>query len=134
MQLNKKILLVDDDPDDQDIFITVLREIQPTFEYKTVNNGVEALDYLMQTVPLPSLILMDINMPVMNGLDCLAEILKINELKSIPVVMLTTSNDPPTKKQSLKLGAKLFLTKASALNDIKSQLRIVLEEQVVSGL
>jgi CheY-like chemotaxis protein len=130
MHTHNRILLVDDDPDDLEIFISAFKEIQPAIICLTANNGVEALDYLIQSAPPPSLVLMDVNMPVMNGLECLAEIKKINEFKSIPVVMLTTSNDPPSRKQSLKLGAKLFLTKAAALNDIKSQLRMVLEEQM----
>jgi CheY-like chemotaxis protein len=134
MHTHNRILLVDDDPDDLEIFISAFKEIQPAIICLTANNGVEALDYLIQSAPPPSLVLMDVNMPVMNGLECLAEIKKINEFKSIPVVMLTTSNDPPSRKQSLKLGAKLFLTKAAALNDIKSQLRMVLEEQMAYGL
>jgi CheY-like chemotaxis protein len=134
MHTHNRILLVDDDPDDLEIFISAFKEIQPGIICLTANNGVQALDYLIQSAPPPSLVLMDVNMPVMNGLECLAEIKKINEFKSIPVVMLTTSNDPPSRKQSLKLGAKLFLTKAAALNDIKSQLRMVLEEQMAYGL
>src|SRR4249920_148287 len=100
--ISNRILLVDDDIDDQEIFISVLKEIQPGVEYVTAKNGLEAMDYLVQAVPPPTLIFMDINMPVMNGLQCLAEIKSIHEFRDIPVVMLTTSNDPPTKKQSLK--------------------------------
>jgi CheY-like chemotaxis protein len=133
MILNNKILLVDDDSDDLEIFISTLKEIEPGVKYSIAYNGSEALDYLLRSDSMPTLILMDINMPVMNGLECLAEIKKINKLKSIPVVMLTTSTDPPTSKQSLKLGAKLFLTKASSLKEIKLQLQTVLAEQLAAG-
>ncbi|MEO5569777.1 MAG: response regulator [Bacteroidia bacterium] len=75
----------------------------------------------------PSLILLDLNMPVMNGLECLAQLKKINAYKGIPVVILTTSNDPPTEKQSLKMGAKFFLTKAGSMSSIRSQLIHALE-------
>lgn len=123
---NRKILLVDDDDDDQQLFKEVLREIEPTLQFAMAGNGAEALQKLSAETFLPSFIIMDINMPKMNGLECLSILKNDEKYKGIPVVMLTTSNDPPSARQALKLGAILFLTKAASLFDIRFQLREVL--------
>jgi len=108
MKTSKSILLVEDDKDDQNFFIQALREIENATLYHVANNGKEALDKLDNPV-LPDIIFMDINMPVMNGIECLSAIIKNPQIKDIPVVMLTTD----TGKIDIvrKLGAKAFIKK-----------------------
>ncbi|HKR04963.1 MAG TPA: response regulator [Bacteroidia bacterium] len=131
MLKNRKILLVDDDEDDQELFTEVLRAIEPSLQFAMAGNGAEALQKLSVETPLPSFILMDINMPKMNGLECLSILKNDEKYKDIPVVMLTTSTDPPSARQALKLGATRFLTKAASLFDIRSQLREVLTKDFI---
>src|SRR4249919_2109798 len=88
-----------------------LSEIENATLYDVANNGKEALDRLENSVILPDLIFMDINMPVMNGIECLAEIIKNPQTRNIPVVILSTE----TKQSALvqTLGAKAFISKPS---------------------
>ncbi|MEP7168845.1 MAG: response regulator [Bacteroidota bacterium] len=128
MSFHKKILLVDDDSDDQEFFMEALKELEPTLECSIANNGLEALEYLSTNPPPPSLIFLDLNMPNMNGFECLAELSKVKQYKDIPVIILTTSNDPENKERSLKMGARVFLTKVPGMAAIKFQLHEMLEK------
>lgn len=74
-------------------------------------NGKSALEFLNQTKVLPDLILMDINMPVMDGLECLRSIRKNDVLKSIPVVMFSTSDNPEDIKSSFSNFASGYILK-----------------------
>ena len=122
-----KILLIDDDADDQFIFKDALTEIAAGIECVTANNGLEALDYLKTTVPNPSLIFLDLNMPFMNGFECLERIKKENLLKEIPVVIFTTSDNPVDKKRTKELGAEIFFTKTPNFKLLKEKLRDILK-------
>ncbi|SRR6266542_6222252 len=123
---HKKILLVDDDADDQLIFTDAMSEVDPGIECITVNNGMEALVYLQTAIPLPSLIFLDLNMPLMNGFQCLAQIKKDNEFKHLPVIIYTTSDNPVDKKRTRELGAEIFFTKISDFKLLKAELLDIL--------
>ena len=125
MNTHKNIFLVDDDADDPLFFMEALSQIENTSLYDIANNGKEALMRLKNSVVLPDLIFMDINMPVMNGMECLAEIVKNPQIRNIPIVMLTSA----TEKIELarKLGAKAFLKKSCDSRVLREQL-----EQMIS--
>ena len=92
---SKKVLCVDDDEDDQMIVSETIQEIDNSIEVVTALNGVEALEILERTKSdndLPCLIIMDINMPLMDGKQTLVEIRKDRALDGVPVVMFTTSS------------------------------------------
>ena len=93
-----RILLVDDNPDDQFIFADALDEIAKNVECVTANNGVEAIAYLNTANPIPSLIFLDLNMPFMNGFQCLEQIMKDDKLRHLPVIIYTTSDNPHRRK------------------------------------
>lgn len=122
-----KILLVDDDVDDQFIFIDAINEIAPGIECKAVNNGLEAIDHLQKANPRPSLIFLDLNMPFMNGFECLVHLKKDNLLKEIPVIIFTTSDSPREIKLTKELGAEVFLTKTSNFKLLKAKLLDILK-------
>ena len=85
-----RILLVDDDPDDQFIFADTLDEIAKNVECVTANNGVEAIAYLNTANPIPSLIFLDLNMPIMSGhefLKCQQQ--QAKAIANIPVIVMT---------------------------------------------
>ena len=119
---HKKILLVDDDVDDQLIFIDALNEVEPAIECITFNNGLEALAQLKTIALKPSLIFLDLNMPFMNGFEWLEQIKKDDQFKEIPVVIFTTSNNPADEKRTKELGAALFFTKTPDFKLLKSKL------------
>lgn len=120
------ILLVDDDADDQLIFKDALNEIAAGIECATANNGLEALDYLKATVLKPTLIFLDLNMPFMNGFECLARIKKEDPLKEIPIVIFTTSDYPGDEQRTKELGAEIFLTKGPSFKLLKEKLLDIL--------
>lgn len=89
------VLCVDDDPDDQMLVLDIIREIDPTIRVASAVNGVEALRFLEEAKnreELPCLVIMDINMPLMDGKQALARIRKDDDLEGVPVVLFTTSS------------------------------------------
>ena len=101
----RSVLLVDDDLDDQDIFRTALSEVAASVALTTANNGEDALQKLHGNSHYPDLIFLDINMPVLNGFDTLAQIKKEDPIKEIPVFIYTTSARPEDIEKAKELGA-----------------------------
>ena len=109
---SKRILLVEDDHLDAMTVRRAFRDINANAILDLTGNGEEALDYLRQPGQTkPALILLDLNMPRMNGIEFLHEVKKDASLREIPVVVLTTSREQAEKAESLKLGAAGFITK-----------------------
>ncbi|MEP7266369.1 MAG: response regulator [Saprospiraceae bacterium] len=127
MWTDKKILLVDDDADDQLFFVDAIKELEPNLECDVASNGLEALVHLENVPPPPSIIFLDLNMPMMNGFECLTQLKKINEYKEIPVIIFTTSNHPIDMERTISMGAKMFLTKPPDFNVLKNKLREILQ-------
>ena len=125
------ILLVDDDLDDAELFCDALVAADPDFKCHAARNGREALD-LLDKILIPSLIFLDLNMPVMNGWDCL-KLLKSNALyKNIPVLMYSTSSNQNEKAIAADLGALGFITKPDDYGELKRILK-VLTLQIKNG-
>lgn len=126
-QMEGRILLVDDDEDDQSIFLTIVEKVRPTLQCTTAWNGVDALNILSTSAPLPEMIFLDLNMPLMNGHQFLTEIGKNSEFRDIPIVVLSTSAHLPNREKALlDLGAWHFFTKPNSLAAWEEQLRPVL--------
>ena len=105
-----RILLVEDDIDDQYFFREALSLLSPALSCQIAENGVEALK-LLKELPRFDIIFMDINMPKMNGIECL-QVLKSNDsYKNIPVVILSTSSDQAYIDRCKILGATYYFTK-----------------------
>ena len=124
MKQSKCILLVEDDDDDQEFFISAIEDMDNVIVQAVVRNGKEALKHLENSTILPSVIFMDIDMPLMNGIECLTEIIKNPKTKEIPVVMLTTSTYQSERSQSL--GAKAFIMKPDNVNTLRQQVEDIL--------
>ncbi|MCW3075980.1 MAG: rcp1 3 [Bacteroidetes bacterium] len=106
-----EILLVDDDLDDQMFFKDVLSEIYPEIKCNIAGHGLEALLYLNSDIKFPSLIFLDLNMPVMNGFECLQKLKGDNRFKKIPVIIISTSSNPYDMEKAREMGAEHFFTK-----------------------
>jgi CheY-like chemotaxis protein len=121
-----KILLIDDDEDDQVFFKEALALINPFLQCDTAANGKIALDKLNASISLPDIIFLDLNMPFMNGLEFLIQIRKEAGLNRIPLGIFTTSNIVRDKELAKELGARFFLTKPNDFQLLRKQLQQVL--------
>jgi CheY-like chemotaxis protein len=105
------ILIVDDDPEDISLFCEAIHEIDSFFKCIAAKSGKEAIQMLSSLVKLPDYIFLDINMPGMNGYECLTEIKKNPKLEDIPVVMHSSTLNKEEINRSKELGAAEFLPK-----------------------
>lgn len=111
--------MADDDADDRDFTRTAMQESRLVNELRFVEDGEDLLDYLRRKgrytnpkdAPRPGLILLDLNMPRKDGREALREIKSDPALKSIPIVVLTTSKAEEDVLRSYNLGANCFITK-----------------------
>jgi len=119
-------LLIDDDRDDQEIFCLAAKDVTETINCTCENDGVEAVTKLNNdTSLLPDCIFIDMNMPRMNGRQCLIEIKKINRLANVPIYMCSTSSDPAVIEETKKLGAVDFIVKPPTLTEFTKTLSFV---------
>ncbi|HLP51982.1 MAG TPA: response regulator [Chitinophagales bacterium] len=121
----KNILLVEDDRHDQFFFIKALKNIENVVIQDIAEDGIAAIAKLESLPVLPDLIFMDINMPRMNGLECLEEISKHATYSQIPVVMLSTSTEELELTRSL--GAKGFIKKSGNTDLLQQNLQGILD-------
>lgn len=116
------VLNVDDDQEDREFFCDALREIDPTITCLIAGSGMEALALLENRSPLPDYIFLDINMPMMDGKQCLKALKSTPHLHSIPVIMYSTSTDTREIKECYKLGAEDFLIKPHSYDKLVNDL------------
>ena len=111
-QKNLHIIIAEDDDDDADLISEIFNN-NPNFGKVTlVTNGEELLNFLKDTAnENPDVILTDINMPILNGIEALQEILNNNDHKNIPCFVYSTSINPSYKEQCDVLGVKEYLIK-----------------------
>ena len=120
------ILMAEDDPDDQLLTSEAFEEVYLRNPLEIVNDGEELMDYLYQRgdfssregLPLPGLILLDLNMPRKDGREALQEIKTNDKFKSIPIVILTTSKADEDIIRSYELGANSYITKPVTLKNL----------------
>jgi response regulator of citrate/malate metabolism len=124
----KTCLIVDDDQDDQEIFLMTVAKINKDIKCFTSNNGIEALILLQSKQFIPDYIFLDVNMPKMSGIECLKAIKNLPHLNSSKVFMYSTALESTTLKQSKELGALDFIIKPASLSALKETLSAVLEK------
>jgi CheY-like chemotaxis protein len=112
MKGKKPILLVEDDKVDTMTVTRALKEIHVSNNIINVGNGIEALEYLRnESNETPCIILLDLNMPKMNGIEFLEVVKHDDKLKMIPVVVLTTSKEEQDKVDSFRLSVAGYMIK-----------------------
>ena len=126
----KFTLFIDDDLDDQEIFSLVMREISDNITCVFANDGVSALEIIKADDSfIPDWIFIDVNMPRMNGIRCLAEIKKFKHLQHVPVFIYSTSAETSVVEESKRMGATGFIKKYIDTNDLKEELsKIILSK------
>lgn len=122
------ILVVDDSKDDIELTTIALSAARPAVHVASALSGKTALDLLRRDKPLPSLILIDVKMPGMSGLDTLREIRRDERLKHLPVVMVTCSSLESDRDRSLAAGANDFLSKAFSIGQFSNDLKTILDQ------
>jgi CheY-like chemotaxis protein len=122
----KNLLLIDDDEDDQEIFLTALEKVNQSIHCIALDSAVEAMQKLENGQINPDLIFLDLNMPIMNGQQFLVEIKKEESLKNIPVIILSTSSHKATIELTKELGAIDFFSKPDKFEDYISLLSSVI--------
>jgi CheY-like chemotaxis protein len=120
----KRILLVEDDPRDVELTLSALDEFNLANGVFVVNDGLEALNYLLHEgkyssidIGFPAVILLDIKLPKLSGLEVLKIIKSDQRLSNIPVVMLTSSDQEPDLKEAYSFGANAYVVKPVDFQD-----------------
>jgi CheY-like chemotaxis protein len=119
--MHKKILLIDDDEDEQFFFSEALKEINTAVKFFSAADASEGLK-LMRFL-LPDIVFIDINMPLLNGMECLDMIKNDDKIKSIPVVIYSTGMDKTVSDDALKKGAVDCLKKQNTIKGLTAILR-----------
>jgi len=117
--VSKTILLVEDNPDDEELTLLALEEFRLANDIVVARDGEEALDYLFgrgrycdrDTSRVPQLVLLDINLPKLNGTEVLKAIREDDRTRFVPVVMLTTSREERDLVSSYRQGANSYIVK-----------------------
>src|SRR5437870_829220 len=115
-----QIVVADDDLDDQELIQRAFAGAKVKFAITKVYDGVQLLDYLLKqekykynSDPNPNLILLDLNMPLMDGFQALKEIKRVPGLRDIPIYVITTSRSEADKKRAMEYGATGFYHKGA---------------------
>ena len=124
------MLIADDDEDDIYLLDSAFKESHLAVKVDFVQNGLEVLTYLDRinsNNPLPDLIVLDLNMPLLSGRETLLKLKESLRYKNIPVVILTTSISEKEKAHCLEMGAALYLFKSSGFDKIVSTAKYLYE-------
>lgn len=112
------VILIDDDEDDRFLFQQAFRPYMATYLLQTLENGAELFELLEDGLALPALVILDLNMPLMDGFDVLWRLRQHPVYHLIPVVILTTSEAQTDRQRAQDLGANRFITKPPTLPDL----------------
>jgi len=121
------ILLVEDDPDDQEMIIDIIKSQGIKNQVMSVANGQQALEYLTSATEQLFLILCDINMPLMGGIELRKRINNSEALrrKSIPFIFLTTTASPTAVKEAYEMSVQGFFEKSNGLAEFKRLIKLI---------
>ncbi len=123
MKRPKTCLLIDDDADDQEVFLTALRDVSATAVCLIAPDGDRALKLLNEGKAVPDYIFLDLNMPRMDGFEFLVAVKESKSLRDIPVIVYSTTTHHEQVAKVKKLGAKEFFTKTYKYKDLCALLR-----------
>ena len=119
------IVIVDDDPEDQEIFQLALQSIGADNPVRFFENGKKALEYLYNTDEQPFLIISDMNIPLMNGLELRAAIQndEVLRAKAVPFIFMSTDASPIAVRKAYELTIQGFFQKPSSINELEHMLK-----------
>jgi len=130
--MKRSILIIDDSPDDIELTILAIERCRTDLMPYIARDGKIALELLGESKSLPSLILLDLKMPGMGGVDFLREVRANERLKEIPVIVVTTSNLDADRNESLKAGANAFLHKDFRMEYFCNELEMLVDRWIAA--
>lgn len=135
-KLHYNILLADDDEDDCSFFQEALDDLSVSVTLVTVNDGVQLMDYLTANSSgnLPDMLFLDLNMPRKNGHECLKEIKDIERLKTLPIIIFSTSLDTEIVDLMFEKGATYYIRKPGDFSKLKNVIGKALTTTTENGL
>lgn len=120
------IFYADDDGDDRELFADAIEEVNPDIKLFLARDGQEIIQLLEDHNEVPDFIFLDINMPVMSGKECLKRLKRLDRLKSVPIIMYTTTSNKEEFKNLVLLGAAECVVKGVSFQAIKDSIRNIL--------
>jgi CheY-like chemotaxis protein len=123
-----KVLLAEDDEDDQFFFSDALAGLPFPTELTIVSNGHDAVEKLSHSANKPDIIFLDLNMPKMNGKECLKQIRTNKTLTSVPCIILSTSSAHTEIEETYHAGANLYLLKPNENGNLLKMVNKVLKQ------
>lgn len=131
----KYIALAEDDADDQLLFTEALKQVCSDNILTTVSNGTLMLELLRKNKnSLPDVVVLDVNMPGMSGIECLKIIRSKPEFNHLPIVILSTTTDPKTVDDAYVSGASGYAVKPGKFDDLKSIVGKIAEFELMSSV
>ena len=128
--MRKVILVIDDDADDRELFREALHETDSNAEFLSATNGQEALDLLSKPGQiLPDIIFLDLNMPRLDGRQCLLRLRAMPRFDKVPIIIFTTLKPADDGKEYRRLGADMCVTKPMLYGDLQQTIRSILSVQ-----
>ncbi len=127
MKVKEQLKLYEDDAAGQMLHELIEQILKEKYDVTPLNSGVRALQYLKKNKP--DLILLDVRMASMDGIETLREIREMEDRKDIPVIMLTSQNDKRTVLESLMLGAENYILKPFTIQDLYDRIDSVLDNE-----
>ena len=125
--MHKTFMLVDDDADDRELFTLALQNVAPAVHLRCFKNGSEAIQHLKTTSTRADLIFLDLNMPIMDGWECIRQLKQDASLKHIPVIIYTTSSNEKDIHKARVAGAKCYFIKPDDFTTLNNTLLLITE-------
>ncbi|HEY0656349.1 MAG TPA: response regulator [Chryseosolibacter sp.] len=122
---HETVLYIDDDPDDQEFFVTALSASRPDVKCYVAKDSHSALE-IIETIPAPKIIFIDLHLPRVNGIELLRKLKTIDGFALIPTYILSSTLFEPYAQMIKELGGSGFLKKPASLNDFKVMFDAVL--------
>jgi DNA-binding response OmpR family regulator len=134
MSNTKVCLVIDDDPDDQEIFVMCVKKVSDNINCRTCDSGVEAISMLTTDREfIPGYIFLDVNMPKMSGMECLQELRKIDKLKATKIFMYSTTTETIMMNESKSFGADDFIIKPLKTSELREKLTTIFQSSEIIG-
>jgi CheY-like chemotaxis protein len=120
----KTIIMADDDEDDREFFRLALENISGDYKLLTFNDGASLVKYLRENRDFkPYIILIDINMPRLDGIESLSIIRKFHSKEEVPIIMYTNSTNDRDVENAIKHGANLYIKKPNDIGKLREMIR-----------
>lgn len=130
MTVYKRIMLAEDDEDDKWIFTEIMKELTADgkIHFDAVDNGLQIMQALENNPELPDLVILDQNMPKLNGKETLELLKKSDRFNHIPVVIYSTYNDSRLSKECVNIGAIQIITKPDTFEGFKEMIEMLVKK------